>query len=48
VLGLGFVNGRPIHVVWALGPGEKRTIVTLYEPDPRRWDQTFRIRVPKA
>jgi hypothetical protein len=48
VLGLGFVNGRPIHVVWALGPGEKRTIVTLYEPDPARWDKTFRVRRPKT
>ncbi|MBM3933846.1 MAG: DUF4258 domain-containing protein [SAR202 cluster bacterium] len=30
--------GRPIHTVCALDPHDSRVIiVTVYEPDPRRW-----------
>ena len=42
---LGWCSGRPIHVVAADNPETQETIiVTVYEPDPRRWDPSFRIR----
>ena len=45
VLMLGFVRGRPIHVVAALDsePGVCH-IVTAYVPDPERWEEDFRTR----
>ena len=42
---LGTSSGRPIHVVVSDDPQAKTTIViTVYEPDPARWDPTFRHR----
>lgn len=39
---LGWEGRRPIHGVVADNPAEDQLIViTLYEPDPRRWDATF-------
>lgn len=44
VLGLGVVNGRPLHVVWAFGPDDKMTLVTVYEPTQDEWDPALRVR----
>jgi hypothetical protein len=42
---LGFVGGRPVHVVAAHSPAARETIIiTVYEPDPKLWDATFRRR----
>jgi hypothetical protein len=39
---LGYVGGRPVHVVASDNPEEQATIViTVYEPSPFVWDQTF-------
>ena len=44
-LTLGWVGQRPVHVVWAAAAGTGRiVIITVYEPDPREWDNTFRGR----
>lgn len=38
-------GGRPLHLVCAYAADEDRlVIVTVYEPDPRRWDEDFRRR----
>ena len=43
---LGWSGRRPIHVVAAENIAGRTTIViTVYEPDPRRWDQGLRRRV---
>lgn len=37
---------RPIHLVCAYDEREDQVvIVTVYEPDPKRWDDTFRERL---
>ena len=42
---LGRAGVRPVHVVVAdEEPGGVCTVVTVYEPDPARWDPTFRER----
>ncbi len=42
---LGFVGGRPLHVVVADNAGDDETIVvTVYEPDPALWRPGFRQR----
>lgn len=41
---LGWVGNRPIHVVAADDPGGETVVITVYEPDPIRWDPTFRGR----
>lgn len=42
---LGWSRGRPIHVVAADNEAEQEIIIiTVYEPDPRLWDPTFRTR----
>ena len=44
---LGWVGGRPIHVVAAENASARETIViTVYEPDPIRWDSDFKRRRP--
>jgi hypothetical protein len=43
---LGFVGGRPIHVVVGRDNGDC-VIVTAYEPDPSVWDETYRNRVDR-
>ena len=41
-----FINGRPVHVV--LSPKESFCyLVTVYVPDPARWDTTFTRRKRK-
>jgi len=43
---LSFVCGRPLHVVAAENAGTGETIIiTVYEPDPTRWDASFRRRL---
>ena len=38
-------EGRPVHVVCAYAPEDDQLIViTVYEPDPNRWDEEFRQR----
>ncbi len=45
---LGFVGGRPLHVVAADNTaGAETIIITVYEPDPRRWDESFRRRTAR-
>lgn len=42
---LGFVEGRPLHVVAAEDQAEREMIVvTVYEPDRSIWDASFRRR----
>jgi hypothetical protein len=42
---LGYCGGRPLHVVAGDDPEETATVViTVYQPDPGRWDATFRRR----
>lgn len=42
---LGWIQGRPLHVVAADNAGAQETVViTVYEPDPHLWDPTFRTR----
>lgn len=42
---LGFRGDRPLHVVAAYNDAEDETIViTVYVPDPARWDSTYRQR----
>ena len=43
---LGWIKGRPIHVVAAYNSEEEEIVViTVYEPDPQQWDQDFRKRI---
>lgn len=42
---LGWIKGRPVHVVVADNAQTGETVViTVYEPDPQLWDPTFRVR----
>jgi hypothetical protein len=35
-------EGRPVHVVCAHVPeGDQLIVITVYEPDPERWDGEF-------
>ena len=44
-LTLGFVDDRPIHVVFAENSEENEIIVvTVYEPNPTKWEQDFKRR----
>jgi hypothetical protein len=40
---LGFSGKRPFHVVTAGHPNEI-TIITVYSPDPGKWDKGFKRR----
>ena len=41
-LTLGWAGRRPVHVVWATAAGAGRiVIITVYEPNPEEWDNTF-------
>ena len=45
-LTLGFVNDRPIHVVFAENSEENEIIIiTVYEPNPTKWEQDFKRRI---
>jgi len=42
---LGWSGSRPIHVVMAENSADNQIIViTVYEPDPGQWDESFRRR----
>ena len=42
---LGFIRGRPLHVVVAVeDQAGKCYIVTAYDPDPDLWEPDFRTR----
>jgi hypothetical protein len=42
---LGWRKSQPLHVVVADDPDLQQTIViTVYEPDPSKWDSSFRRR----
>ena len=44
---LGWRGARPIHVVAADNVASNETIViTVYEPEPDRWESDFRRRKP--
>jgi hypothetical protein len=40
---LGWIDGRPLHIVAATAP-EGKIIVTVYEPAPDRWEENFHRR----
>ena len=42
---LGGLGKRPFHMVVAENPvANEVTIITVYYPDPRKWDKEFRSR----
>lgn len=44
-LWLGYLNNRPIHVVFADNHQRgERIIITVYEPDPTQWTADFTAR----
>ena len=44
---LGWRGTRPLHAVVAYNMQDRETIViTVYEPDPKQWEQGFRRRKP--
>ena len=44
-LTLAWIGQRPVHVVWATAADTGRiVIITVYEPNPGEWDNTFRQR----
>lgn len=44
---LGWDRDRPVHVVVADNPHDEETIIiTVYQPDPTRWDASFSRRQP--
>lgn len=44
---LGWINGRPLHIVATDNPAERETIIiTAYEPDPNQWEADFKRRRP--
>lgn len=45
---LGFLNNEPIHVVAALDENAKTCyIITVYKPNPKVWDKSFKKKVVK-
>ena len=45
---LGFLGARPVHVVVADNSAEgEQIIITVYEPDPLRWDKSFHRRTKR-
>ncbi|MFN0010056.1 MAG: DUF4258 domain-containing protein [Phycisphaerales bacterium] len=43
---LGWADTRPLHIVVAEPDPTTTIILTVYEPDPRRWDAALRHRLP--
>ena len=42
---LGFVGGRPLHIVVAVDDRDRRCyVITVYVPDAARWDPDFKTR----
>lgn len=45
-LWLGYVNHRPIHIVFADNvQTNERVIITVYEPNPAQWSTDFTKRI---
>ena len=45
---LGWSGNRPLHVVVAdNAAADESIIITVYEPDASRWDETFRRRLKR-
>lgn len=45
VLLLGFYGNQPVHIVVASEPATSHCyVITVYQPDPTLWDETFKIR----
>lgn len=44
---LGWSDKQPIHVMVA-ETENLDIIITVYEPDPKRWDNQFRLRRPQC
>ena len=42
---LGWISGRAMHVVAATTPDEK-IVITVYQPDPVRWEPDLKRRKP--
>ena len=42
---LGWIGERPVHVVVASTESEK-IVITVYQPDPARWEPNFKKRKP--
>ena len=42
---LGWIGGRAMHVIAATTPTEK-IVITVYEPDPARWEGDWKRRKP--
>ena len=42
---LGRIDGRALHVVVATTPAEK-IVITVYDPDPARWEADLKRRKP--
>ncbi len=40
---IGWIDERPLHVVAAAGEGET-IVITVYQPDPRVWEDDFEKR----
>jgi hypothetical protein len=44
---LGYISGRPLHVVVAIeDQSQTGFVITAYDPDPDLWDTDFRKRRP--
>ena len=43
-LSLGFVEKRPVHVVYAVDDKENVIIITVYEPALDKWQVGFKVR----
>jgi hypothetical protein len=43
-LALGFLDARPIHVVWSDAPENIVVVITTYEPNLLKWLPGFRER----
>jgi hypothetical protein len=47
VLMLGFAEGRPLHIVVAVERQKQVVhVITVYDPDPSLWDESFKKRRP--
>jgi len=45
VLMVGWEQGKPLHLVWAVDEANSRIfLVTVYRPDPDQWESDFKTR----
>ena len=43
---LGWIDQRPLHVVYAVNSeAQERIVITTYQPDPALWDAEFKKRL---